>query len=88
MSSSELVRHRMADGAGVLVGEHRSVDDVGEPTLQRSHRVLSTATAVAASVEERDGVRVVARLRERDSVDGRVELSVAGSAEPVSVAVA
>jgi hypothetical protein len=38
------------------VGEHGSVDDVGEAALERPDRVLAGAAAFGSAIEERYGV--------------------------------
>src|SRR5215203_3136007 len=77
-------------GAGfeVCVGEEGSVDHVGEAAFEDAKRLGFVLAAFAAALKELTCGLVVVGLGDRDPVDRGVELSVAGSAEPVTRPVA
>jgi hypothetical protein len=71
------------------IGEQGPVDDVGESPLESSQCFgLGLVVLGHASLEVRAGVVVAAHLRDRDAVDGCVDLAVACACEPVPLAVA
>jgi hypothetical protein len=72
----------------VSVGQDASVDDVGQPALERPAGLggglaLAELAQVVAAPRSR-----VAGLADRDGVEGGVELAVAAGVEPVALLVA
>ena len=67
------------------VGEECSVDGGGDSASKGSNGFILGVAVGGSPLQEAACWRVVAGLGERDSVDGDVELAVAGSAEAVPV---
>ena len=65
------------------VSDEVPIDDVGEPTLQRSNCFLGRFALGDFAVVKRATEGVVAELGDRDDVDGPVQLPVASRVQPV-----
>src|SRR5205823_6435071 len=70
------------------VGEEGAVDDVGEAAAEEPERLLGRVALLDASLEVLAAERRLAGLRDRDPVQRRVDLAVAGAGESVAGGVA
>jgi hypothetical protein len=84
----------MSSGAELMalmclgVGKHGAVDGVRDPALEGPDGFLAGGTGFLSAIEVGPGVVPRTSLREGDSVNRFVELSVAPTAEPVPLGVA
>ncbi len=84
MSSSEGLSAFLRGG----VGEHGAVDDVGEESFERPDGFLAGRSGLQSLIEVVAGLGVRSGLSECYAVNRGVELTVAGSAEPVAFGIA
>src|SRR6266511_576482 len=73
---------------GGLVGEEGAVDDVGEAAAEQSECLLARVALRDASLTVEAPERWLACLGDRDPVQRRVDLTVAGTGKPVARVVA
>ena len=62
-----------------FVGEHGSVDDVGEPAFEDAKAFHATVATVSAPLEQFTSWRVTPGLSQGDAVQRRIELPIAGA---------